>query len=52
VNVWIGGGISKYDNLFTVEGNADIYFGVPSTQTVSVIFSFSFYLDFKFATQT
>ncbi|XP_060568098.1 uncharacterized protein LOC132726759 [Ruditapes philippinarum] len=34
VNVWIGGDISKYDNLFTVEGNADIYFGVPSTQTI------------------
>ncbi|XP_060594972.1 fibrillin-2-like [Ruditapes philippinarum] len=34
VDVWIGGGMSKNDTHFTVEGNADIYFGVPSVQTI------------------
>jgi hypothetical protein len=50
MDVWIGGGMSKNDTHFTVEGNADIYFGVPSVQTVSVLFSFLFYLDFNFVT--
>ncbi|XP_053380098.1 uncharacterized protein LOC128548733 [Mercenaria mercenaria] len=34
VDFWIGGDLIKYDEYFTVDGNADIYLGVPSVQTM------------------
>lgn len=34
VNFWMGGNLLKYDRYFTVEGNADIYMGIPSVQKV------------------
>ncbi|XP_053380102.1 uncharacterized protein LOC123547975 [Mercenaria mercenaria] len=34
VGFWIGGSFIKYDEYFTIDGNANIYLAVPSVQTM------------------